>query len=67
MIHDDFGTHAGHTEKLFTKIRFAFLLLYVTSDPLKDWAKQVDADIETLPNTGEYNIDEIRAAEYFFG
>lgn len=67
MIHDDFGTHAGHTEKLFTKIRFAFLLLYVTSDPLKDWAKQVDADIETLPNIGEYNIDEIREAEYFFG
>ena len=34
MIHDDFGTHAGHTQKLFDNIRVAFLDLYTTHDPL---------------------------------
>ena len=67
MIHDDFGTHAGDTQKLFDNIRVAFHSLYSTTDPLKAWAEQVDVDIATLPSMGTYDINEIMAAEYFFG
>lgn len=67
MIHDDFGTHAGNTEKMYTAIRTAFLCLYSKNEPLRDWAVQVGVDVETLPETGDYHLSEIMAAEYFFG
>lgn len=67
MIHDDFGTHAGNTEVLFKAIRKSFHALYSKHDPLKDWAEQTGADSETLPDKGEYNIDDIIKADYFFG
>lgn len=67
MIHDDFGTHAGNTEKLFRAIRKSFLLLYKNHDPLKEWAEQVGADVETIPPRGKYNIESIDKADYFFG
>lgn len=67
MIHDDFGTHAGNTEQLFWTIRKSFHTLYTKHDPLKEWAEQTDTDIETMPAKGEYNIDNILKAEYFFG
>ncbi len=67
MIHDDFGTHAGHTQKLFDKIRVSFLVLYTTHDPLTDWANQLGIDISKMPPVGTYDITEIIAADYFFG
>ena len=67
MIHDDFGTHAGNTEILFKAIRKSFLELYTTFDPIKDWADQVGADTETLPSNGNYRIESIINADYFFG
>tara|TARA_R110002020_G_scaffold131052_5_gene293056 strand:- start:5339 stop:7741 length:2403 start_codon:yes stop_codon:yes gene_type:complete len=67
MIHDDFGTHAGNTEVLFKTIRKSFHKLYTTHDPLKEWAEQTGASIETLPAKGTYNIDDIIEADFFFG
>ena len=67
MIHDDFGTHAANTERLFVAIRKAFKKLYVQIDPLEHWGKQVGADLETLPQKGEYDIQDILKADYFFG
>jgi len=67
MIHDDFGTHAGRTEELFRAIRTAFHKLYSSHDPLLEWAEQVGADTSTLPTKGDYDIDEIIEADYFFG
>jgi len=67
MIHDDFGTHAGNTEQLFHTIRKSFHKLYTKHDPLKEWAEQTDADIETMPEKGTYNIDDILKADFFFG
>ena len=67
MIHDDFGTHAGNTEQLFKAIRRSFLLLYKNHDPMKEWAEQMDVDIDTLPERGAYNITDIEQAQYFFG
>ena len=67
MIHDDYGTHAGHTQKLFDNIRTAFHTLYTTHNPILDWAEQVGANIESIPPIGNYSIDEIVTADYFFG
>ena len=67
MIHDDYGTHAGHTQKLFKGIRTSFHTLYTEHNPIEDWATQVDADLETIPPVGNYNISEIVNADYFFG
>jgi len=66
MIHDDFGTHAGNAEKLATALREAFKDLYTLHDPLADWAEQQGIDVSTLPEVGEYDINEILNAEYFF-
>lgn len=67
MIHDDFGTHAGNTEKLFKAIRKSFLLLYKNHDPMKEWAEQMNVDIESMPPVGKYNINDIEKADFFFG
>tara|TARA_R110002020_G_scaffold36419_7_gene109519 strand:+ start:2560 stop:4893 length:2334 start_codon:yes stop_codon:yes gene_type:complete len=66
MIHDDFGTHAGAIDKLYVTIREEFLKLYTNNDPLVDWAEQVDADLDSLPETGDYDINQIIQAKYFF-
>ena len=67
MIHDDFGTHAGKTEVLFKAIRQSFHKLYVAHDPLAEWAEQTEVSLETMPEKGTYNIDDIKTASYFFG
>ena len=66
MIHDDFGTHAGNTEKLFVAIRKAFLKLYKNHDPMKEWADQMGVEAD-LPEQGKYRINDIIEADYFFG
>lgn len=67
MIHDDFGTHAGHTDVLFKAIRKSFLHMYTKHNLLEEWAEQVGADPTTLPPVGSYNIQDIKEASYFFG
>jgi DNA-directed RNA polymerase len=67
MIHDDFGTHAGNTEILYTKIRDSMYNLYSNTDVLRDWAEQTGVDIKDIPAAGAYNIEEIKDATYFFG
>ncbi len=67
MIHDDFGTHAGNTDKLFKSIRTSFYNMYNDKNHLEDWAEQVGGDVSTLPTFGKYNINDIHSAEYFFG
>ena len=67
MIHDDFGTHAGNTEVLFKAIRTSFHTLYSKHDPLREWGEQVGANLDTLPPIGDYDINNIQGAGYFFG
>jgi DNA-directed RNA polymerase len=66
MIHDDFGTHAGNTDKLFKTIRRAFHYMYSKTDPIRHWANQMDVSTAGLPR-GSYDIEEITKATYFFG
>jgi|TARA_Y100000034_G_scaffold46622_2_gene57329 DNA-directed RNA polymerase len=65
MIHDDFGTHAGRTEELFTSIRKTFKELYTKYDPLQEWAEQVGKECPLIK--GVYDINDITDAAYFFG
>ena len=67
MIHDDFGTHAGNTERLWQTIRNSFHTLYSKHNPLEEWAKQCDVDMTGMPELGEYDINDIKKADYFFG
>ena len=66
MIHDDFGTHAGNTDKLFKTIRKTFRYMYTRTDPIRHWAAQQDVSTAGLPR-GNYDIEEIKNATYFFG
>ena len=66
MIHDDFGTHAGNTERLFKTIRRTFKYMYSKTDPIRHWAKQMGVSTAGLPR-GNYDIEEITKANYFFG
>ena len=67
MIHDDFGTHAGHASAFNKVIRKAFHTLYTDNAPLKEWGEQVGADLDNIPAEGLYNLDNILKATYFFG
>lgn len=66
MIHDDFGTHAGNTHHLFKAIRRAFRHMYVNTDPIRHWADQQGVSTAGLPR-GNYDIEDIKNADYFFG
>ena len=66
MIHDDFGTHAGNTDKLFKAIRKTFHYMYSKTDVLRHWAEQMDISTAGLPR-GNYDIENIKKAKYFFG
>lgn len=67
MIHDDFGTHAGHASAFNLVIRESFHKLYSEHDPLKEWGEQVGADLDSLPPIGKYELDNVLTAPYFFG
>jgi DNA-directed RNA polymerase len=66
MIHDDFGTHAGNTDKLFKTIRRTFRYMYTKTDPIRHWAEQQGVSTRGLPR-GDYDIENITKATYFFG
>jgi DNA-directed RNA polymerase len=68
MIHDDFGTHAADTEKLFRTIRETFVTLYDDKDHLKDWAEQQgDYEFKDRPEMGDLDIKQVLNSEFFFG
>ena len=67
MIHDDFGTHAGHASAFNKVIRSSFHKLYSEHDPLREWGEQVGADLDSMPPIGNYNLDNVLTAPYFFG
>lgn len=67
LIHDDYGTHAGHASAFNKVIRQSFHKLYSENDPLLEWGEQVGANLETIPPRGKYNLDNVLKAPYFFG
>jgi len=68
MVHDDFGTHAGNTEALFTAIRDTFVLMYEQVCPLEEWYNQQPLeDRVELPQKGALDITSVKQSDYFFG
>lgn len=67
MIHDDYGVHCCHTEVLFRTIRRSFHDLYYYHSPLDEWSVQQPVDLTPTPDIGDYDLDSIYAADYFFG
>lgn len=68
MIHDDFGTHAGNTQKLWEVIRQEFVGMYTHCDPLQDWYdyQNISGDPQ-IPAEGDLDINEVLTSTYFFG
>ena len=70
MIHDDFGTHAGNTEELFSSIRESFVDMYSAQNPLSDWYSQMQVEEEDrvdLPEIGCMDVTDVLESDFFFG
>lgn len=69
-VHDSFWTHACDIEEMNATLRDVFVKLY--SRPLLEELKASweirypDLEFPELPKHGELNLDEVRAAPYFF-
>ena len=70
MIHDDFGTHAGNTEKFRGIIRESFVSMYTDHNPLQDVLDTCQCagitELPDLPVSGSFDIQEVHNSEYFF-
>lgn len=69
MIHDSFATHAANTTTMSRLIRDEFVEMYRT-DWLRETHSEVQAyaatDIPPPPARGDFNIELVRDAEFFF-
>jgi DNA-directed RNA polymerase len=65
MIHDDYGTHAADTQKLYEAIRRTFVEMYESNDPLADFRNQFE-DLPALPSRGDLNLAEVQNSAFFF-
>lgn len=71
MIHDSFGVHACHVERLHQSIREKFVELY-SVDRLRQVREHVldvvpeGTDVPELPAYGSLNLSEVLESEYFF-
>ena len=65
MIHDSFGCHANGIDKLHVSIRVAFFDMY-SQDILGNFITDTGTTIPA-PELGDYDLNDIHAATYFFG
>lgn len=65
MVHDDYGTHAADTQKLFMLIRETFVCMYEENDPLADFRSRYEF-LPPVPERGELDIREVLRSPYFF-
>ena len=65
MIHDDYGTHAADTEKLYRAIRETFVRMYDAFDPLVDFRNQFE-DLPALPSRGDLDLAAVIQSPFFF-
>lgn len=70
MIHDDFGTHAGNTERFHEIIRESFVDMYKNNEPLEDLyvscSLTVQEPLPPVPDYGDLDINEVLKSTYFF-
>jgi DNA-directed RNA polymerase len=74
VIHDSFGVHACDVDELHYALRDEFINLYANNDPLNNFYKSALArmdeknwgNLEVQPEAGDYDIEEVRDADFFF-
>lgn len=74
VIHDSFGVHACDTDELHYALRDEFVRLYSDHEVLVEFYQESLLrlpgdkwpDVESPPEAGEYNIEEVRDADFFF-
>ena len=69
-IHDSYWTHASTVDDMNVILREEFINLY-KSEPLKKLAEYLketypDVAFPPLPETGDFNLEEVRNSTYFF-
>lgn len=70
LIHDSYGTHAANTWKLAAILRETFIQLYSVDrlqalyDEVREYAPNVA--IPAPPARGDFDISEVRKADFFF-
>ena len=65
MIHDDYGTHAADSQKLYGLIRQCFVAMYENNDPLAEFQARYPA-LPAPPASGTLAISEVLRSEFFF-
>ena len=69
MVHDSFGTHACDVDDLHVAIRKAFVAMYST-DQAAAFHRELQAftktELDAPPVMGDFNMDSVLTAEYFF-
>ena len=74
MVHDSYGTHACDVAAMGESTRAAFLELYGSNDPLEMLRDQLikllpekdHKKIPDLPSQGDLDLNNLKAAKYFF-
>jgi DNA-directed RNA polymerase len=74
VIHDSFGVHACDVDELHYALRDEFINLYEGQEVLVEFHRESLlrlpedswADAEPAPEAGDYNIEEVRDADFFF-
>lgn len=65
MIHDDYGTHAADSQKLYDVIRKQFVAMYLACDPAQELKDKYPC-ISDPPTKGTLDILEVLESEFFF-
>jgi DNA-directed RNA polymerase len=65
MIHDDFGTHAAHSERFSRIIREEFVSMYENHDPLGELVARYPF-LRSPPKPGTLDLSEVLRSEFFF-
>lgn len=66
MIHDDYGTHAADTERLFNIIREQFVSMYENNDPLELFKEMYNELLPQTPSKGDFDLREVLRSKFFF-
>lgn len=65
MIHDDYGTHAANSQRLYEIIREQFVRMYEEHDPIAEFASKYP-DLPAPPSKGGLEIREVLKSRFFF-
>lgn len=65
LIHDDFGTHAANTEKMYHIVREQFYRMYTDHDPVASMAEKYP-EMGTPPDRGQLDLSGVLTSEYAF-